>query len=1024
MRRDLSFACLFLLSPCVGFAGEIDLPAMRSAVDGATLEPGRAVRLGRLDLGMGGGVLRIRSGLLIPVSGAGRSATELVFLGAARLALDTDDPVERHQLELFTGGSRLDEPIEAAVLVLPNRRYVDALLAKPPAEVLGDEGTRADQIFAAWRKSPEWRSSSAETLLLRSALGDAAVESALVLYARTARVGTVLYRVDPESFDRVTLGRFLPMELGDLDADAAEKQIRKAQREGRARDFRLADLGDWDTWYAAGKNEVTDGGAARPVHYDIAVDVRSDLAAVAGKAKIDVEDRVDGARALVFSLHPDLVVSEARDGSGAELPFSLVRGTLTVFLPEPTVSGRKWTLELHWSGPFLRKFNDWSWAPASTTRWYPSLGGTARATYDLAFRWPDGPDLVASGKTTAEGLDGKTRWSRHEVAVAVSSVSFEVGKFDESTETIAGIPVIFDFLRGDSKPDKDLRDEAVTAVRDAMTAYVERYGAYPYGELRVVAVAPRGYAQGLAGFLTLDNALLARSTEDARGRSWGGVGSGPVRQTTREIVAHELAHQWWGNKVGWHSYRDQWLSEALATYSSILVTYRQPGQHVGRLAEIAGTNRESLRTISRYGAPVVALGPVVLGGRLDSSLSSSAYTRIVYDKGSIVFAALGLTLGEDRLQGALRAVADRVAGGTIDTERFFDEISKATGVPLQPFVDRYVLGTDAPDVVYTYEVDPDGERWRVHGSAKVFSSSYGNWHALVREDGASLRREAHPAFDPAKGVLPAPFAAAVVGAKEQAIPEKDPTALNALKSVSSKGLGGIFALVGAAPAFEVRLPKEPERFWLDPRNLTLSEFHNATHQPKASARVTGECLRRLGRYDEADAALRDALSALFRGPRAPDDRLNDRERKVEEIRENGRIRVDLALVALDLGRLDEARAELDAADDLLRGPDRGVLRTEREIARARLDAEGGKWAEVYDALRERVYLEFRQSTSETVADRARRASFADNDLERADAYALLAVSAARTGHPEVAAAARHEAERRGVVFEGVSLGAD
>ena len=36
------------------------------------------------------------------------------------------------------------------------------------------------------------------------------------------------------------------------------------------------------------------------------------------------------------------------------------------------------------------------------------------------------------------------------------------------------------------------------------------------------------------------------------------------------MQAHETAHQWWGDLVGWKSYRDQWLVEALASYSAIL----------------------------------------------------------------------------------------------------------------------------------------------------------------------------------------------------------------------------------------------------------------------------------------------------------------------------------------------------------------------------------------------------------------------------------------------------------------------
>jgi aminopeptidase N len=43
---------------------------------------------------------------------------------------------------------------------------------------------------------------------------------------------------------------------------------------------------------------------------------------------------------------------------------------------------------------------------------------------------------------------------------------------------------------------------------------------------------------------------------------------------TYVFIAHETAHQWWGDMVSWRSYRDQWLSEGFAEYSGILYTGR------------------------------------------------------------------------------------------------------------------------------------------------------------------------------------------------------------------------------------------------------------------------------------------------------------------------------------------------------------------------------------------------------------------------------------------------------------------
>jgi len=80
------------------------------------------------------------------------------------------------------------------------------------------------------------------------------------------------------------------------------------------------------------------------------------------------------------------------------------------------------------------------------------------------------------------------------------------------------------------------------------------FGAYPYPILRA-AFHPFGFGQSFASMLVVPNIDSAT-------------------KNTYRFLSHEASHQWWGNVVGWRSYRDQWLSEGFAVYSGIL--YRSP----------------------------------------------------------------------------------------------------------------------------------------------------------------------------------------------------------------------------------------------------------------------------------------------------------------------------------------------------------------------------------------------------------------------------------------------------------------
>ena len=82
------------------------------------------------------------------------------------------------------------------------------------------------------------------------------------------------------------------------------------------------------------------------------------------------------------------------------------------------------------------------------------------------------------------------------------------------------------------------------------------------------------------------------------------------------MMPHEVAHQWFGDRVSWASYHEQWLLEAIANYSSLmLMEQRRPND----VQVMLSTYRQLLATKSKDGQPNVEAGPVTLGVRLASS---------------------------------------------------------------------------------------------------------------------------------------------------------------------------------------------------------------------------------------------------------------------------------------------------------------------------------------------------------------------------------------------------------------------
>ena len=120
------------------------------------------------------------------------------------------------------------------------------------------------------------------------------------------------------------------------------------------------------------------------------------------------------------------------------------------------------------------------------------------------------------------------------------------------------------------------------------------------------------------------------------------------------FIAHELAHQWWGQAVGWRNYHEQWLSEGLAQYFAALYAQHERGDD---------TFATVLRQMRKWSLDESAQGPVYFGYRVGHIRADSrAFRAIVYDKGAIVLHMLRRLVGDDaffRAAALLRRVAIR-----------------------------------------------------------------------------------------------------------------------------------------------------------------------------------------------------------------------------------------------------------------------------------------------------------------------------------------------------------------------------
>jgi hypothetical protein len=451
-------------------------------------------------------------------------------------------------------------------------------------------------------------------------------------------------------------------------------------------------------------------------------------------------------------IHNPAVVGTRLARSGNDL--------VAVILPEPTRKGQKIKLRFVYGGEVLAEAGKGLLYVGERGTWYPNRG-LAMANFDLTFHYPQEWTLLATGKPTPRtsqadsaeaGGEQVARWiSERPIPVA----GFNLGKYVRGSaqagnvivETYATSGVERDFPKAPVvnvpsdaptlRPGAGLAPSSVapntpiappapspsrnaTAVAEvaarAIRYYADRFGPFPYSQLALTQL-PGRESQGWPGLIFLSSyAFLTQQERDE-------FHLDQVQTLLQQRVpAHEAAHQWWGDLVIWATYRDQWFSEGLANYCSLMIV--QDKDPVGfRL--VMDKYRKDLAEKNKDGTVLKDAGPVTLGNRLLSSRFPEGYEAISYGRGTWLFhmlrtmlddgAALdsgkngsrknfGKDVADDPFAQSLRKVRQRYAGKAVSTRELLNVFAEDLPPSLRYegkasldwFLDGWVNGASLP----------------------------------------------------------------------------------------------------------------------------------------------------------------------------------------------------------------------------------------------------------------------------------------------------------------------------------------
>jgi aminopeptidase N len=169
------------------------------------------------------------------------------------------------------------------------------------------------------------------------------------------------------------------------------------------------------------------------------------------------------------------------------------------------------------------------------------------------------------------------------------------------------------------------------------------------------------------------------------------------------LVAHELAHQWWGNLLTCREWPEAWLNEGFATYFEYVWREHAHGRDEAD-AELLNDTQAYLGEAGKYQRPVVCRQynePIEL---FDSHL---------YDKGGRVLHMLRHTLGDEVFWRALHLYAERHAHRSVETRDLARAVEEASGRNLDPFFDQWIGNPGHPELEGSWRWDDDARVGRL-----------------------------------------------------------------------------------------------------------------------------------------------------------------------------------------------------------------------------------------------------------------------------------------------------------------------
>lgn len=429
---------------------------------------------------------------------------------------------------------------------------------------------------------------------------------------------------------------------------------------------------------------------ARYYRLELRIDEVSEL--VYGRLTMVTRALADGFSQAVLDLYDNMVVDAVYDGGVPTTAWTHAGNVLTISLSSTYGLGEEFEVTVVYHGhPTEGGFQGFSFSthdgtPIISTLSEPFLARTWWPCKDRPDDKADSVDIivevnsdffVSSNGTLRDSVDNgptTTYWWHEQYPITTYLVSLAVTNYQHFYQWYHYGPGGVDSMVVDFYPYPERYWDAIGPWSETVHMiefFAGTFGEYPFIEEKY----------GMTHF-PWGGAMEHQTNTSATAGSFG---------FDRYLIAHELAHQWWGNLITCENWHHIWLNEGFASYCEALYA-----EHLGGSAAL-----HSYMLGMQYwpGGSIYCVDPTSVG---------AIFTSRVYDKGAWVLHMLRRHVGDATFFDILRAYYSHpdFAHAHANTEDFRDLCEAVSGQDLHAFFEDWIYGTYYPKYYYSWLTEP------------------------------------------------------------------------------------------------------------------------------------------------------------------------------------------------------------------------------------------------------------------------------------------------------------------------------